>query len=83
MTSNRGRSFARAALLPALLPLVLGAQEAVTVSGHVSANNHPIQGATVRIQELNLGGSTDAEGRYSFIVPSSRVLGQTVTLTAR
>jgi TonB-dependent SusC/RagA subfamily outer membrane receptor len=83
MTSNRGRSFARAAIVLGLFPGALAAQEAVTVTGHVSANNHPIQGATVRIQELNLGGSTDAEGRYSFIVPSSRVRGQTVTLTAR
>jgi TonB-dependent SusC/RagA subfamily outer membrane receptor len=83
MTSTRGRSFARYATALGLLPAALAAQEAVTVSGHVSANNHPIQGATVRIQELNLGGSTDADGRYSFIVPSSRVRGQTVTLTAR
>lgn len=83
MTSNRGCSFARAALVVALFPVALVAQEAVTVSGHVSADNHPIQGATVRIQELNLGGSTDAEGRYSFIVPSSQVRGQAVTLTAR
>jgi len=83
MTSNRGRSYARAAFALGVFPIALGAQSAVTVSGHVSADNHPIQGATVRIQELNLGGSTDAEGRYSFIVPSARVRGQTVTLTAR
>jgi TonB-dependent SusC/RagA subfamily outer membrane receptor len=82
MTSNRGRSFALAALL-GLLPVVLGAQEAVTISGHVSADNHPVQGATVRIPELGLGGSTDAEGRYSLIVPSAKVRGQTVSLTAR
>jgi TonB-dependent SusC/RagA subfamily outer membrane receptor len=82
MTSNRDRLFARAALL-GLFPAVLCAQEAVTISGHVSANNHPIQGASVRIQELNLGGSTDAEGFYSLIVPSAKVRGQTVTLTAR
>lgn len=83
MTSTRVRSIARAALILGLFPVALAAQEAVTVSGHVSADNHPIQGATVRIQELNLGGSTDAEGRYSFIVPSSRVRGQKVTITAR
>src|SRR5438477_8174461 len=83
MTSTRGCSFARTAIVLGLFPVAVAAQEAVTVSGHVSADNHPIQGATVRIQELNLGGSTDAEGRYSFIVPSSRVRGQTVTLTAR
>ena len=83
MTSNRDGAFALAAMSMVLVPVMLAAQQPVTVSGHVSADNHPIQGATVRIQELNLGGSTDAEGRYSFIVPSSRVRGQTVTLVAR
>lgn len=83
MTSNRAGLFALAALLLVQRPVILAAQEAVTVSGHVSADNRPIKGATVRIQELNVGGSTDAEGFYSFIVPSSRVRGQTVTLTAR
>ena len=75
MTSNRAGLFALAALLLVQRPVILAAQEAVTVSGHVSADNRPIKGATVRIQELNVGGSTDAEGFYSFIVPSSRVRG--------
>jgi TonB-dependent SusC/RagA subfamily outer membrane receptor len=60
-----------------------GAQEAVTISGHVSAADQPVQGATVRIQELRLSTTTNAEGRYTLIVPSSRVRGQTVTLVAR
>ena len=59
------------------------AQEAVTVTGHVSAASAPVRGASVRIQELDLGAVTDADGRYSFIVPSTRVRGQTVTITAR
>jgi hypothetical protein len=83
MTPDLGRSFARVALFLGLLPAVAAAQEAVTVSGHVSAGGRPVQGATVRIQELNIGSTTDVEGRYSFIVPSSRVRGQTVTITAR
>ena len=58
------------------------AQEAVTVTGHVSAASMPVRGATVRIEALGLGGTTDGEGRYSFIIPSARVRGQTVALTA-
>ena len=58
------------------------AQRAVTVAGHVSASSMPVRGATVRIEELDLGSTSDAEGRFSFIIPSSRVRGQTVPLTA-
>ena len=58
------------------------AQGAVTVTGHVSAASMPVRGATVRIEELNLGATSNAEGRFSFIVPSSRALGQTVPLKA-
>ena len=70
------------ALSVAPLPL-LHAQEAVTLTGHVSAASMPLQGASVRIPDLNLGTSTDVDGRYSFIIPSSRVRGQTVTVVAR
>ncbi len=59
------------------------AQDAVTITGHVSATSQPVRGATVRVEELNLTTTTDANGRYSFIIPSSRVRGQTVTLAAR
>jgi hypothetical protein len=58
------------------------AQGAVTVTGHVSASSMPVRGATVRIAELNLGSTSDADGRFSFIIPASRVLGQTVALVA-
>ena len=58
------------------------AQEAVTVTGHVSAAAMPVRGATVRIEALALGSTTNDEGRYSFIIPSARVRGQTVSLTA-
>jgi TonB-dependent SusC/RagA subfamily outer membrane receptor len=83
MTSIRGRTIVRAATLVTFAAGALGAQDAVTISGHVSAADHPIQGATVRIQELRLSTTTSAEGRYTLIVPSSRVRGQTVTLVAR
>ena len=76
--------------LPALVVLAIAclaapaaAQNAVTITGHVSAARTPLQGASVRIEQLDLGATTNADGRYSIIVPSSRVQGQTVTLTAR
>ena len=59
------------------------AQEAVTLTGHVSSASNPLRGATVQIPELDLSTTTDANGRYSFIIPSSRVRGQAVTITAR
>jgi hypothetical protein len=59
------------------------AQEAVTLTGHVSSASMPLRGATVQIPELDLTTTTDANGRYSFIIPSSRVRGQAVTITAR
>jgi TonB-dependent SusC/RagA subfamily outer membrane receptor len=74
---------ALASLLPLALASVASAQEAVTITGHISAASMPVRGAAIRIPELDLGAVSDAEGRYSFIVPSTRVRGQTVTLTVR
>lgn len=83
LSGSAGRMLARTLLLLASLAATVAAQEAVTITGHVSAANMPIQGASVRIEQLDLGTTTNVEGRYSFIVPSSRVRGQTVTLTTR
>ena len=58
------------------------AQEAVTVTGHVSTATGPVRGATVRIEALNIGAVSTTEGRYSFIIPSALVRGQSVSLTA-
>ena len=66
-----------------LVPAALLAQSAMTVTGHVSANGRPVQGASVRVQALGITATTDIDGRYTFIVPSTRVRGQTVTVTAR
>ncbi len=78
---------ARALVRQSLLMLVsvaasAAAQGAVTVTGHVSAASMPVRGASVRIEELKLGATSDAEGRFSFIIPSARVKGQTVPLVA-
>jgi TonB-dependent SusC/RagA subfamily outer membrane receptor len=59
------------------------AQEPESITGHVSAGGLPVQGAAVRIRELGIGTTTNAEGRFTFIVRSSNVRGQTVTLEAR
>ena len=61
----------------------LQAQEPVTIDGYVTGSGQPIRGASVRIDELSLTATTDANGRYTLIVPSSRVRGQAVTLAAR
>ncbi len=59
------------------------AQEPESITGHVSAGGRPVQGATVRIRELGIGTTTNADGRFTFIVRSSSVRGQTVALEAR
>ena len=81
---NHGTKFlAVAAALVGLLPALAHAQQATTVSGRVSSETDvPLQGASVSIPSLNVGGYTNAEGRYSFTIPAGRA-GQAVTMTAR
>ena len=81
MRRVRGLAVCSLLLLGSVSATVAG-QEAVTVRGHVSAASMPVRGAIVRIEALNIESSTDGEGRFSFIVPSARVRGQTVALTA-
>lgn len=57
-------------------------QAAVTVSGHVSANGGPVSGAHVRVDGLPIDRITDSDGRFSFVVPSANVHGQSVRVTA-
>ena len=60
------------------------AQGSATVTGKVTSEaGQPLQFASVSITALGLGAQTDANGRYSFVVPSGRVLGQTAQLSAR
>ena len=58
------------------------AQRAVIVSGHVTSRGAPLAGAHVRVDELRIDRTTDAEGRYSFVIPSSSVLGQNIKVVA-
>jgi len=65
-----------------LAPVALFAQ--ATVSGRVlGASGEPLPSASVFIQGYGIGATTDADGSYSFQVPSARAQGQTVTLTVR
>lgn len=70
-------------LILASLPAAASAQQAVTVTGYVRANGVAVRGASVRIDQLEVGTSTSDAGRYSFIIPSAKVRGQTVALTVR
>lgn len=83
VTLRMSGGFARcASLLLGFASSRAAAQEAVTVTGHVSTASMPVRGVAVRIESLNIGATTDGDGRYSFIVPSTRVRGQTVTIRA-
>ena len=63
-------------------PLVASAQQPTTVTGRVSSDGTPLQGALVAIPALGLGGYTDASGLYTLNAPATAT-GRTVTLTAR
>lgn len=68
----------------ALAPVSLLAQEAATVSGRVTnAQGQPEAAVLVRIESLNVGASTGADGNYRLVVPGARIrAGQSVQITA-
>ena len=70
------------AIFLALFPVTASAQQAMIVTGHVTHRRAPLGGVRVRIEQFRTERVTDTEGRYSFLIPSSSVRGQTVTLTA-
>lgn len=75
------RSFA--AVLSLGMPVTAAmAQRAVTVSGHVTSGTTPLVGAHVRLTELSIDRTTNADGRYSFLIPSISVRGQSVHVVA-
>jgi hypothetical protein len=67
----------------ATLPAIATAQQAMTVSGRVTANGRAVAGASVRVPDIRIEAVTGADGRYSFIIPSASVRGQTVAISAR
>lgn len=79
---NRIRRLFAVASAVLLLPAWAGAQQSATIVGRVTAEGGaPLAAATVMIQALNLGTTTNAEGRYTLTVPAARVDGQQVTLS--
>jgi TonB-linked SusC/RagA family outer membrane protein len=68
----------------ALAPVALLAQDAATVTGRVtSAQGQPEAAVLVRIESLNVGASTGADGSYRLVVPGARIrAGQSVQITA-
>ncbi|HEY8766107.1 MAG TPA: SusC/RagA family TonB-linked outer membrane protein [Dehalococcoidia bacterium] len=76
--------FVSALVAIALVPVWLSAQQPATISGRVTTDaGTGLAGASVLIEGMNVGSTTDEQGRYSLSVPSARVQGQTVRLTAR
>ena len=60
------------------------AQSGMTVTGRVTSDaGAPLGGASVFIPGMNLGTQTNDDGSYTFVVPASRAIGATATLTAR
>jgi TonB-dependent SusC/RagA subfamily outer membrane receptor len=75
------KGLAFATLWAFVLSRPVGAQQAVSVSGHVSGDRGPIDGASVRVPSLDIERTTDRNGYYSFLIPARRVGGQTVVMT--
>ncbi|MEO8910031.1 MAG: SusC/RagA family TonB-linked outer membrane protein [Gemmatimonadaceae bacterium] len=81
MTGKVYRFLAIAGVL-GVVPALAQAQ-GTTISGQVTGTGGaPIVGASVSIPALRVGGFTDDQGHYTFVVPASAT-GTTVTLTAR
>ena len=61
------------------------AQEGVTISGRVTAGESgaPLAGVSVYLLASKAGTQTDADGRFTFVLPGARATGQVDTLTAR
>ena len=71
-------------LLALLATRTAAAQEPATVSGRVtSAQGQPEAAVLVRIESLNAGASTGADGTYRLVIPGARIgPGASVTITA-
>lgn len=84
MTRHLRRIIAAASAMLGTLPAIGLAQQGTTISGRVTSDAAaPLPGVSVSIPTLGAGAYTDAQGHYSFSVPSTRAAGQTVTLSAR
>jgi len=72
------------ALLVAAFPArAVQAQNATITGKVVSEQGRVLASANVVIQELVISVGTNAEGRYTLVVPGSRITGQSVAIRAR
>ena len=66
------------------LPTAAAPQEGVSIAGRVTSETGvPLNSASVFLEGMGLGAVTKADGEYSIVVPSVRVTGEQVTITAR
>jgi TonB-linked SusC/RagA family outer membrane protein len=66
------------------VPALAAAQEAATITGRVTSDaGVGLGGASVFVEGLNVGATSNDLGAYTFTVPGGMVRGQTVTVTAR
>lgn len=80
---RRFRRLIALAIAAALTPMSLMAQEAATVTGRVTnQQGQPESAVLVRIESLNVGTTTGADGTFRLVVPGARVGTGTVQMTA-
>src|SRR5262249_29440443 len=73
-----------AALLLALAPAGLLAQQPATLTGRVTTvAGAPLSGAQVTIEQLGAGATTRGDGTYTILIPAPRVPTAAVAVTAR
>src|SRR2546426_12364822 len=66
------------------LPVLLAAQEPVTITGKVTSDaGQALAQVEVAIPAMGLGALSKDDGSYVVVVPGARVSGQTATLVAR
>jgi TonB-linked SusC/RagA family outer membrane protein len=82
MLANLGHAL-RVALVIGIVPMAISAQEARITGRVVNETGAPVGGANVRVTALSVGALANSDGQYTIVVPSARVSGQTVTVTAR
>jgi TonB-linked SusC/RagA family outer membrane protein len=87
--AGAGRLWARsrlriAAVLLAVLPVGLAAQQPAVITGHVTnAAGAPLNGAQVTVSSLGIGATSRPDGSYTVLVPAARIPTGPVTVTAR
>src|SRR6478609_7771341 len=81
---SRGFLLALIALAAVAVSAPTLSAQAATITGRVlSESGQPIENANATITELNISVGTNAQGRYSVVIPGERVRSQNVLLRIR